>query len=105
MSEPRQPHVHRGEVLAITPTIQPEGCNPGYILLREFCGQYLVHNVEVDGQGEHQAYYWGHYFDVNEPNALKKAMRCFVNKIIAWHDIKTTKAPLDPFRDGETVSI
>jgi hypothetical protein len=72
-------------VIAHTPIIQPPGCTPGYIIIRETKTQYVVHNAEVDERGSVVGLYWGHYFDKNEPDALKRAMKKFVEKTVAWH--------------------
>src|SRR6185437_16154465 len=60
----RFPPERLGEVvIAHTPIIQPSGCTPGYIILRETEEQYIVHNAEVDEKGAFVGLYWGHYID------------------------------------------
>jgi hypothetical protein len=86
---PMFPLVRDGEaVLAHTPLIQPPGCTPGYIILRETAAQYVVHNAEVDEAGRFVGLYWGFYVDKNEPDALKRAMERFTQKLIRWHNLK-----------------
>lgn len=93
-------------VLAKTPVIKPRGCGHGYIVIRDLANQYVVHNVESDAAGKPISYYWGHYFPKGDPDAMKKAMRCFVGKILAWHSINDDRPrTLDPFHEHETITF
>ena len=80
------------KMIAHTPIIKPEGCVAGCIVIRETDTQFIVHNAEVDADGKFVGYYWGHYFNKNEPDALKRAMQKFVEKTIRWHFLREIHA-------------
>jgi hypothetical protein len=79
------------QVIAHTPIIKPDGCEAGYIVIRETDTHYIVHNVQVDENGAFVSRFWGAYFDKNKPNALKDAMERFVEKIVSWHNLNNIR--------------
>lgn len=75
------------KVIAHTPIIKPAASLPGCIVIREYDDEYVVHHAASDDHGNLVSFFWGHYFKKNEPDALKRAMRVFIDKSIRWHGL------------------
>jgi hypothetical protein len=87
------------KIIAQSPITKPcPVTSRGYIVIREGEHEYVVHNAEADEDGQLVAFYWGHYFRKDKPEALAQATLDFVRRTLRWQCLHTTHElrPIEP---------